>query len=550
MTTLPHSGECGYGAACSRQAESASTRVGRRRTFGTSGLKYLGIFATLAAVGTFRGNARSERPVGTLRLPASHQPRLTDMPLPTDELLSAFHDGEVTSGERAAVEQRLVTSADARRELSEIREISALLKELPRDRLPSEFPQQVLQAIEREMLIPSQAADSTESSAARVTPARRWIGAAAVLTSAAGLLLLLRTLDDPAGRDGKEPQHLAGSPNWNSAPAGVATDSPSAMNGSVSVVQDGDVAAGAAGLNAVIANSQTNTFGGARLAGSENLFFDQAALGTAEVGDVVRAIQRTEGDEVAVVLLTVVDRQQGLEGLQLLLSNNQFARSEEVANTKADRGSSPTNGTDEMQAVLVMSDAAQLETALKQLRQEKYLQSLEVDQPILIAQLDEARGGRAALADEAKRANAKSLPEPASSTRRMKPALPEVADKKPLATAAAPGSAAKATESRVEKEQLANQTRFGVSAQVLQQNQLSQNRARGLSKGAPRSQTVAEKDANAPSGHRPLQVLFVVVDQSQAGKQQTSPGNSSKPAAAPAKTRGEPVKPNGQDGAA
>ncbi|MFM9961594.1 MAG: anti-sigma factor family protein [Planctomycetaceae bacterium] len=477
------------------------------------------------------------------------------MPLPTDDLLSAFHDGEVTSAERAAVEQRLATSADARRELSEIREISALLKELPRDRLPSEFPQQVLQSIEREMLIPSQPTDSTELSSARVSPTRRWIGAAAVLTSAAGLLLLLRTLDDPAGRDGKKAQHLAGSPSPYSAPAGAANDSPlpTAKSDSVPLVQPGDVAAGAAGQNAVVANSPTNTLDGARMAGGfagENLFFDQAALGTAEVGDVVRAIQRTEGDEVAVVLLTVVDRQQGLEGLQLLLSNNQFARSEEVANTKSNRVSSPRSGSDEMQAVLVQSDAAQLATALKQLRQEKYLQSLEVDQPILLAQLDEARSGRAALtvkelADEAKRANAKSLPESASSTRRMKPALPEVGDKKP----AAPAAAAKAKDARDEKEQLANQTRFGVSAQVLQQNQLSQNRARGLSKVTPRSQTVTEKDANNSADHRPLQVLFVLVDQSQAGKQQIPPGNSSKPAA-PAKTRSEPVKPNNQDGAA
>ena len=76
------------------------------------------------------------------------------MSLPADDLLSAFHDGEVNSAERAVVEQRLATSAETRRERSEIRQVSSLLKELPRECLPSEFPQQVLQAVEREMLIP------------------------------------------------------------------------------------------------------------------------------------------------------------------------------------------------------------------------------------------------------------------------------------------------------------------------------------------------------------------------------------------------------------
>lgn len=122
------------------------------------------------------------------------------MSLPANDFLSAFHDGEVNAAERAVVEQRLATSAEARRELSDLRQVSSLLKGLSRERLPSEFPQQVSQAIEREMLIPSQRDDEagsrTRVAASSVGSSRRWVGAVAVLTSAAGLLLLVRAVDD------------------------------------------------------------------------------------------------------------------------------------------------------------------------------------------------------------------------------------------------------------------------------------------------------------------------------------------------------------------
>lgn len=479
------------------------------------------------------------------------------MSFPTDDLLSAFHDGEITPAERAAAEQRLATSADARRELSEFQQISSLLKELPRDRLPSEFPQQVLQAIEREMLIPSRPTESLEP--ARTSSSRRWIGAAAVLTSAAGLLLLVRALDDRAGRAPVKDQRLAGTLNIPAAPVGIVADSPLPMVAENSVAFGGksDLAAGAAGQNGVLANAPTNTFTRARFAGGaagDKFVLDQTALRTADVGEVVRAIQQTEGDEVAVVFLTVVDRQEGLNGLQFLLTKNHFTQPEEKAKGKSDSGPPSAGDADEMQAVLVKSDAAQLTAALQQLRQEKYLQSLEVDQPILLAQLDEARGERAALADkalsaDAKRENAKSLPESASAMRRAKPALPDALEKK--SAVPAPLTTAKANEARDEKEPSANQVRFGVSAQLLQQNQLAQqSRTRGLSREALRNQTLAAKDAEANTDHRPLQVLFVVVDQSQSAKPQTSPASPSKPAAAPAKARNEPAPPKGQDGAA
>ena len=150
------------------------------------------------------------------------------MSLPADDLLSAFHDGEVNSAERAIAEQQLAASAEARRELSKIRQVSSLLKELPRDRLPAEFPQQVLQAIEREMLIPSRSSDAViapaSESIGRAGWSRRWVGAVAVLTSAAGLLLLIRAVDDRPGRGLSAPHQLAEARRMQSAPAESALE--------------------------------------------------------------------------------------------------------------------------------------------------------------------------------------------------------------------------------------------------------------------------------------------------------------------------------------
>ena len=144
------------------------------------------------------------------------------MSLPADDLLSAYHDGELTAAERAIVEQHLATSAEARRELSEIGQLSTLLQDVPRASLPSEFPQQVLQGIEREMLIPSGRASSADAAwadrmrtwwASETSP-RRWaISAAAVLTSAAGLFLLVRSLSDESGRASRGGMQLAAHPS-------------------------------------------------------------------------------------------------------------------------------------------------------------------------------------------------------------------------------------------------------------------------------------------------------------------------------------------------
>lgn len=483
------------------------------------------------------------------------------MSLPADDLLSAFHDGEVNPAERAAVEQRLAASVEARHELSEIRQVSSLLKALPRERLPSEFPQQVLQTIEREMLIPSQRADGSgvpkRVAASGTGSSRRWVGAVALLTSAAGLLLLVRAIDDRGSVNfvaeaRKEPAALrkqmavadasrSGGFGGGAAAPMMSADAPAAGTRSSGVL------AGAAGTNSIAADSSLNAPlppGGVATRESGALFFDQAALRDTQIGGAVQAMQ-TEGNEVAVVWLTVVDRQEGLAGVQLLLSNKEIALAE--SDKKMNKlAKSKAVADHQMHAVFVESDAEHLTAMLKRLRESDLLQSVEVDQPIELAQLGEVQVDleRSTLA----RPRRSAAPAPAS------------AEKKIASATSSPKDAAKSDRADAKglqdvKDQPPNQVtlKFSREALVQNQNQLSlQTRNRGIARSMTRSQSAADKSAEqAPTDQRPMQVLFVVVDQSQAGKLQVTPNNSAKPAATtPTKARTEPAKPAGQDGAA
>ena len=66
-------------------------------------------------------------------------------PQSSDELISAYFDGEVSPEERAAVERLLSESEDAQRELNETSRLSALLHSFPRESAPADLVGNVLQ---------------------------------------------------------------------------------------------------------------------------------------------------------------------------------------------------------------------------------------------------------------------------------------------------------------------------------------------------------------------------------------------------------------------
>lgn len=120
---------------------------------------------------------------------------MTDMQRPgPDDLLSAYFDHEVTSAERAAAEQWLEESPEARTELDEIGALSDLLRSLPRERAPDHLVQSTLQRAERETLLPKAAA-AVAPVVAAARRQREWLVVLTGLaTTAAAAVLIVTSL--------------------------------------------------------------------------------------------------------------------------------------------------------------------------------------------------------------------------------------------------------------------------------------------------------------------------------------------------------------------
>ncbi|OYW20699.1 MAG: hypothetical protein B7Z55_06880, partial [Planctomycetales bacterium 12-60-4] len=100
----------------------------------------------------------------------------------SDELLSAYLDGEVSDAERALVEQRLAHDPVARESLREFREISQLMRTLPREPAPHEMHSATVKLAEMRSLL---GAPATAPRSAKRSRRREW------LTACAGLVATL-----------------------------------------------------------------------------------------------------------------------------------------------------------------------------------------------------------------------------------------------------------------------------------------------------------------------------------------------------------------------
>ncbi|MCX7419331.1 MAG: hypothetical protein NT013_07315 [Planctomycetia bacterium] len=536
------------------------------------------------------------------------------MSLPADDLLSAYYDGESTPAERAVVEQQLTDHANIRRELSQIGQVSALLKELPRRTLPTEFPQQVLKVIEREMLIPSERSqeDDTDatsvgrlnSSVVRLSAAdsspRRWlVGSVAVLTSAAGLLLMVTMFGSrPEKRTGGAPQ-LAGefghsrSFGGASTPASEIADAGPApldqaelpLSKSFSLADSSVAGPGGTPRGAVAAMKTKSSvlppvaaFDAPRATDSvANLFLNQETLKSAEIGDVVEALQ-TLDDEIAVVRLTVVDRQQGVDQLQLLFAKNQidadaaapvFAKNKSFAAKSADSSkrdeTATTNQTEQLMAVYVESNSEHLSAALQELCQKDLVQSFEVEPPISFAELDApnsendeknlAKPKSGKPQTRAFQANTEMLSR-LNSQRALRETLNEarqssVARNDGVATAEDKKSRDKLRRNLAKKSDVttnakevpqstSRQLTLQVPADALPQQTLQNSQSRARSNNAninQRSLNQNKQNTDTQNDQRPMQVLFVVVNQASTPSNSTPPSDADSKPSVPAKSK-------------
>jgi hypothetical protein len=235
-----------------------------------------------------------------------------------NDLLSAYFDREGTPSEETVAKSVVEGSPEAAREIREYGRLSRLLQRLPRVAAPPEFAAAVMQRAERESLIP------LDSVASR--PVAKPVGVAgflrrqwmAVVASSISLVagLLIAVMIWPRGFDAPRSRPIStdfaavprdelrrespASPDLRTAPkAAPAVNAPMLAKDGVSAL--------------AARQSQSKP--------REAALMLPANLKTAKVGDVIEALQQ-DGQQVAVVRLTVVNQVEGLDGVQSLLVRN------------------------------------------------------------------------------------------------------------------------------------------------------------------------------------------------------------------------------------
>lgn len=355
----------------------------------------------------------------------------------SDDLLSAHFDGETSDEESRKTASHLANSVEAQQEFAEIRQLSKLLQGLPREQVPGEFLASVMQAAERASLLP-QTLDAAETE----VPSRRanWRFRMVALVTTTAALVLMVSIFDRAKRDAERQQATATSdsvrlseeapvvlaeasrkttdapvivptpqeavamspvdPSFHSQEASKADSDELLERESQVLAKGSSLVAKAvpasepllkmekrpfqAGLKAALVMDQPQAAAPTD-AEAAGLLFDNRALGRAEVGDVVEALE-TSGNRVAVIKLTVIDRRGGLESLQVLLAKNQIPVTVAAGSDVVAEPAEPP--ADRLMAVFVETNSAQLSTALNEFRQDEQFRELHVEPTIEIASLD------------------------------------------------------------------------------------------------------------------------------------------------------------------
>jgi hypothetical protein len=329
-------------------------------------------------------------------------------PQPAEELLSAYLDGAATPDERRDVEAWLEESPEARRTLNDFGRLSTALRSLPRREAPPEFAAQVMQSIERTMLLPAQAASSP---AARRSHSRWLTVAAPVVTLAA--MLAFAFVFVPRANLPRSDEFAAGAPSPTVANEMAAADAEEAAAAMAQRERQEimPAAAGAAGadegksmLGAPPRSSRSDPPSAAKPPAVADAAEDLAALSPPvqlgftreDVGRVRRIIQRdATGQKIGVIHLYVVDESRGLLAVQQALTENLVPARGEPSDLTAEGSKQERPSSDgRNMAILVQATEQQIEeTFLALVRKNadnETVDSMLVDEPIALAEMDES----------------------------------------------------------------------------------------------------------------------------------------------------------------
>ncbi len=362
----------------------------------------------------------------------------------SDEILSAYVDGELSPHERGEVESWLESNPTAREKLDDFRRLAALFDSFPRTELPQEFPTTVMQLAERRMLLPE------SRTVAPGWRAGRWIVAVGAPIASAAVLfvvvsLALRDADvrEPGVREpGAENANRAAEPqagkrdlfadnDIRQLPEGIQSASPdeSRQSGATVAQQNSDrqnlersgfsksgdapteLGSAASAPAGGSADSPVPPAKGLRMAAKKNganaavplavgAPFDKGAANVQQLAEFNQTIQdlrerKGESELVTVVKLYVADKAEGMVLLQNVLADNEILSDTDMkpsADDHVSRKSFAREQADaavENEALYVVAEPEQLTAAFTaMLAREHPGVRMAVEEPIEIAALD------------------------------------------------------------------------------------------------------------------------------------------------------------------
>lgn len=304
------------------------------------------------------------------------------------ELLSAYLDGEISERERAAVEDWLAQSVEARRQLEDFRRLSALIKELPPLSAPAEFAASVMQSAERRMLLPEPRAATR--------PVKRLatrFGALLGTAAAACVVIWLALPERPPAQlqtDRRPPARAAG--QQHALASRAAGHGPERLDDGAGKIAAMKVQGGNAALDRLPAPADGGLehapFNGPPAAEPGS----SSADANRELFDEIREVAESADADQVPFLTVLVDSKDGLSLFQSTLEQQAIR-----ALTDDDDGSAGAKQierigpakSDRDQALLVVADLEKIIRAYDQFRAREKEVTLRVEPPLDVAAFDE-----------------------------------------------------------------------------------------------------------------------------------------------------------------
>jgi hypothetical protein len=528
-------------------------------------------------------------------------------PNPKD-LLSAFYDREVAPEEEAAAQAQVQRSPEARGEVKDYARLSRLLQQLPQVKAPAEFAAAVMRRAESESLIPLDPVVTRPAAApSPVVPRRRrWILAGAAAASVAAIGWLAITFSGRSEPRGFHAEPIADQRldsvdnsvnNAKGRKVAVGFDEAAKPSRDAAALTRREVPADRAATNAptgarLAARDPATTLGpvlgkaGAAPALSvplaagrsrESALMLPANLKTAQVGDVVEALQQ-DGQQVAVVRLTVVNQVEGLDGVLSVLVRNTsrtLQNADEIkrlrqqfgadrADTRADAMPKAAVGvpSGDFICVYVEGSRDEMVRVLHDLQNESHIRAAELTNTISVKALEQyanqavpgqKEAGERVAADKLAPSSRASQDPAKSSGSQMAVSLPAAtvdkilsANPVPAAVAGGHNSRPEATSEQVvqqppatpapaspaakEKASTSGETVAGQSAKVARRGARAGSRSTAKQ---PDPSDLFQKPEIASSG-KSFQIFFVITDQAPAPPASATTKPSAKPAPAAA----------------